>query len=62
MYRILVMAPSVVGVMKIGNSVSRVGLEPPTLAFQASVLPLHHYYTHAHLSMQLLASGVSACY
>ena len=32
----------VVGVMKIGNIVPRVGLEPTSLAFQASVLPLHH--------------------
>ena len=30
------------GMMKMGNSVPRVGIEPPSLAFQASVLPLHH--------------------
>ena len=33
---------TVVGVMKMGNTVPRVGLEPTSLAFQASVLPLHH--------------------
>ena len=32
----------VVGVMKMGNTVPRVGLEPTSLAFWASVLPLHH--------------------
>ena len=29
-------------VMKMGNIVSRVGIEPISLAFSASVLPLHH--------------------
>ena len=33
---------TVVGVMKIGNIVPRAGLEPTSLAFWASVLPLHH--------------------
>ena len=28
--------------MKMGNTVPRVGLEPTSLAFWASVLPLHH--------------------
>ena len=32
----------VVGLMKIGNIVPRVGLEPTSLSFQTSVLPLHH--------------------
>ena len=32
----------VVGVMKMGNIVPRVGLEPTSVAFRASVLPLHH--------------------
>ena len=32
---------SVMGVMKIGNTVPRVGLEPTSLAFWAIVLPLH---------------------
>ena len=32
----------VVGVMKMGNIVTRVGLEPTSLAFWASVQPLHH--------------------
>ena len=30
------------GVMKMGNTVPRAGLETTSLAFQASVLPLHH--------------------
>ena len=30
------------GVMKIGNIVPRAGLERTSLAFRASVLPLHH--------------------
>ena len=32
----------VVGEMKMGIFVSRAGLQPTSLAFQASVLPLHH--------------------
>ena len=47
--------------MKMGNTLPRVGLETTSLAFQVSVLPLHHY-TQAHLSMQLLASEVSVDY
>ena len=42
LYRIMVMATSVVSVTKIGNILSRAGLEPTSLAFQANVLPLHH--------------------
>ena len=43
------------------------GLEPSSLAFQASVLPLHHLdfpdvTTIAYLSIQLFASEVSADY
>ena len=34
--------PSVVGVMKMGNSVPRAGIDPTSLASQASVLPLYH--------------------
>ena len=30
------------GVMKMGNTLPRVGIEPTSLAFQASVLLLHH--------------------
>ena len=41
LYRIRVMATSVMGV-KIGNTVPRAGLKPTSLAFQASVLPLHY--------------------
>ena len=32
----------VVGMMKMGNTVPRAGLEPTSLTFRASVLPLHH--------------------
>ena len=32
----------VMGVMKMGNIVPRVGLEPISLAFRTSVLPLHN--------------------
>ena len=39
---IMVMATSAVGVMKMGNNVPRAGLKPTSLAFWASVLPLHH--------------------
>ena len=38
----MVTATSVVGVMKMGNTVPRAGLEPTSLAFRASVLHLHH--------------------
>ena len=54
--------------MKKGNTMSTVGFEPTSLAFRASVLPLHHVgpllsqYTHPHLCVQLLASEVSADY
>ena len=60
---------NVVGVMKIGNIVPRGGILPTSLAFRASVLPLHEVHslmarlcTHAYLSVQLLASEVSADY
>ena len=32
----------VMGVMKMGNTMPGAGLEPTSLAFWASVLPLHH--------------------
>ena len=32
----------VAGVMKMGNTMPRAGLKPTSLAFRASVLPLHH--------------------
>ena len=52
---------SVVGVVKMGNIVPRVVIENASLAFRASVLPLHHVSSlmsplyHAYLSIQLLA-------
>ena len=42
LYRLLVMDTSIVGVMKMGNIVPRAGIEPISLAFSVSVLPLHH--------------------
>ena len=39
---VMVMATSVVGVIKMGNTVPWAGIEPTSLAFRASVLPLHH--------------------
>ena len=42
LYRIMVMANSVMGVMKMGNIVPSLGLETISLAFRVSVLPLHH--------------------
>ena len=40
LYRIMVMASSVVGVMKMGNIAPRVGIRPPFLAVWASVLTI----------------------
>ena len=42
LYRIMVMATSVVGVTKMGNIVPKVGFKPTSLSFWASVLLLHH--------------------
>ena len=36
------MATHVMGVTKTGNAVPRAGFEPTSLAFRASVIPLHH--------------------
>ena len=56
---------------KMGNIVPRIGIEPRYLGFQSSVQPLIHYitqapwyhhYNHTHVTMQLLASDVSADY
>ena len=38
----MVIPTSVVGVMKMGNIVTRMGLKPTSLAFRAKVLSLHH--------------------
>ena len=40
LYRIMVMATSVMGLTKMGNIVPSTGLEPTSLAFRANVLPL----------------------
>ena len=42
LYRIMLKATSVMGVMKMGNSVLRAGIKPTSLAFGATVLPFHH--------------------
>ena len=69
LYMFIVMTTSVVGVMKMGNTLPRAGIEPTSQAFRASVLtiipvrrPWCRHYTHAYLSMQILASEVSAAY
>ena len=40
--RIMVTKTSVLGMIKMGNIVPRVGIEPTSLEFQASDLRLHH--------------------
>ena len=42
LYRIMDTATSVMGVMKMGNTMFKAGLKPTSLASRASVLPLHH--------------------
>ena len=42
LYGIMITVTSVMGVLKMGNIVPRVGMEPISLAFRASVLPLDH--------------------
>ena len=49
------------GVMKMGNNVPRAGLKPISLAFRASVLPLHHIGSLMS-SPYICASEVSADY
>ena len=41
----------VVRVTKMGNIVSRVGIEPTSLVFQASVLPLHNVMSDTLMSI-----------
>ena len=36
---------SIIGVMKMGNTVPRAGFKAPFLTFQVNVLPLHHFTT-----------------
>ena len=70
LYRIMVTVTSVVDVMKMGNTVPRVGCTPtyisgipgPCATITARVLSWHHHYSHPHLSRQLLDSEVSADY
>ena len=42
LYRIMVMATIVMGVMKMGNIVPRAEYKPTSLAFWDTALPLHH--------------------
>ena len=57
---------TVTGVMKMENIVARAGIEPTSLTFRASVLPLHHVGKFPDvttmpmptMSMQLLASEI----
>ena len=42
LYKIMLMATSVMGVIKMVNIVPRAGIKPTSLAFQASALPLHY--------------------
>ena len=47
LYRNMVTATSVMGVMKMGNTVPRAGLELTSLALRTSMQPLyHHTYMH----------------
>ena len=64
LHSILVMATSVMGMMKMGNTVPRVGLEPTTLTSHTSVIPLHHIgslmsplYPHPPVSVALCLRG-----
>ena len=63
LFRIMVRETSVVDVTKMGNTVPRVGLKPAYLAFQASVLPLHHIgFLPSLLYLHQLVAEVSAVY
>ena len=65
LYRITIMTTSVEGVTKMGNIVPRAEIEPTSLAFQASVLPLYHVcslISPLYPYMQLLASEVNTAY
>ena len=42
LYRILIMATDVMGVITMGNIMPRAGIEPTSLTYWASVLPLRH--------------------
>ena len=61
----------VVGVMKMGNILPRVGIGPTSQAFKPSTLTITpprlpwswcHHYTHTYMSMQLLAWEAIAAY
>ena len=43
LYRMMVTAPRVMSMMKMGSIVPRAGIKSTSLAFQASVLPLLHH-------------------
>ena len=58
LYRIMVTATGVMGVMKVGNIVPRVGLKPTSPAFWVSVLPLHHSLPDVTHTMPSLYSSL----
>ena len=51
----------VMGVMKMGNTVPRAGLEPTSLTFRASVLPLHNVGSLMSLLYPHLPAYATAC-
>ena len=57
LYRILVTATSLMDVTKMGNIVPRAGIEPTSLAFCVSVLPLHHIYPRPPAYVALCLKG-----
>ena len=67
-YSLLIYIYFVVGVTKMGTTMPRTGIEPTSLPFRASVVPLHNEGSllsplyPAHLCVRLLASEVSASY
>ena len=63
----MVTATSVMGAMKMGNTVPRIGLKPTFLAFWAPVLPFHHVgslmsrlYPHLPVYVTLCPRGISS--
>ena len=60
LYRIMVTASSVVGMMKMGNIMPRAELELTSLAFRASVLPLQ-FTPHRLLDVTTLPKPTCLC-
>ena len=53
LYRIMVMATSVMGLMKMRNIAPRVGIEPTSLAFQANVLTVTQPRLHDDIALTI---------